>query len=62
MDLAHILSELRREASRINDAIVVIENLIKTTAKRRGRPPKWTPAPSAKVTQQPEHPKAGSKE
>ena len=41
MDPAKILKELRDEAILIERAIIVFEQMMKGTAKRRGRPPKW---------------------
>jgi len=40
VDLINLLSELRAEARRINEAIAAIERLVTPGAKRRGRPPK----------------------
>ena len=40
MTLVDILSELRKETARLNEAIEVIERLIRAEGKRRGRPPK----------------------
>ena len=37
MTLVEILSELRKETERINEAIAVLEKLIKGQGKRRGR-------------------------
>jgi len=36
-----MLSELRSEQQRIQEAILVIERLAAGGGKRRGRPPKW---------------------
>jgi hypothetical protein len=41
MDIVKMLSELRSEQERIQEAILVMERLAAGGAKRRGRPPKW---------------------
>ena len=41
MDINGILSELREERERIEEAILTLERLVRTEGKRRGRPPKW---------------------
>jgi len=41
MDIVAMLSELRSEQQRIQEAILVIERLAAGGGKRRGRPPKW---------------------
>ncbi len=61
MNLDTILAELREEASRINEAILVIERLMQANGKRRGRPPKWMSGPAV-LTKQIERPKTGSEE
>jgi hypothetical protein len=47
MNLVDMLSELREEARRIDDAIIAIERLLRAGGKRRGRPPKWLSAAPA---------------
>jgi hypothetical protein len=45
MDIVNMLAELRAERQRLEEAILVIERLaVGTSAKRRGRPPKWMAA------------------
>jgi len=41
MDILKIVSDLRQERERINEAIVVLERLAAQSVKRRGRPPAW---------------------
>jgi hypothetical protein len=41
MDIVKMLSDLRSERERIQEAILVIERLAAGGGKRRGRPPKW---------------------
>jgi hypothetical protein len=41
MNLVQMISELRIELRRIEEAILVIERLGAFGGKRRGRPPKW---------------------
>src|SRR5260370_42579925 len=41
MDILKMLSELRSERSQIEEAILVLERLVRGQGKRRGRPPKW---------------------
>ena len=41
MDFTHILSALRSELQKIEEAILVVQRLAVGGAKRRGRPPKW---------------------
>ena len=41
MDVETILAELRHERDRIEEAILALERLARTGARRRGRPPKW---------------------
>jgi hypothetical protein len=41
MDLEKIISELRAERNRIDEAILAIERISRGAAKRRGRRPKW---------------------
>jgi|GEM_PF-796737 len=42
MDIHSILAELRSEKERLEEAILTIERLaVSSSAKRRGRPPKW---------------------
>jgi hypothetical protein len=58
MDLTNLLSELRAEVDRLNEAIVVIERLVSAGGKRRGRPPKWLVA--KRLTEMPNHSAAAS--
>lgn len=44
MDINGILTELRAERERIEEAILTLERLVRTEGKRRGRPPKWMTA------------------
>jgi hypothetical protein len=46
MNLDNMLTELREESRRIDDAIIALEKLALAGAKRRGRPPKWMSKPS----------------
>jgi hypothetical protein len=41
MNLQKMISELRAEKSRLDDAILALERLSVTHPKRRGRPPQW---------------------
>ena len=41
MNLQKMISELRAEKSRLDDAILALERLSITHPKRRGRPPNW---------------------
>jgi hypothetical protein len=41
MDLEKILTELRTERNRLDEAILAIERISHGSAKRRGRRPKW---------------------
>ena len=41
MDITHMLSELRTELQQLDEAILVLQRLASSGAKRRGRPPKW---------------------
>jgi hypothetical protein len=41
MNLQKMISELRAEKSRLDDAILALERLSLTNPKRRGRPPHW---------------------
>ena len=41
MNIIGMLTELREEADRVDEAIVAIEHLVQASGKRRGRPPKW---------------------
>ena len=41
MNLVNMLSELRSELQHIDEAILVLQRLASSGAKRRGRPPKW---------------------
>jgi hypothetical protein len=41
MDLRKMISELRVERDRIDEAILAIERISTVSGKRRGRPPKW---------------------
>jgi hypothetical protein len=41
MDIVKMLSDLRSERQRLQEAILAIERLAAGGAKRRGRPPKW---------------------
>lgn len=51
MDILNILSELRAERQRLEEAILVVERLaIRAGGKRRGRPPKWMAAAKSENT------------
>jgi hypothetical protein len=52
MDLQKMISELRAERDRIDEAILAIERISNGTGKRRGRPPKWL----AQMEQSPSEP------
>lgn len=41
MDVTKILSELREERERIEEAILSLERLARGRGRRRGRPPAW---------------------
>jgi len=41
MDIVKMLSDLRSERERLQEAILAIERLAAGGGKRRGRPPKW---------------------
>ena len=41
MDVVKILALLRQERAQIEEAILRMEQLAKTRARRRGRPPAW---------------------
>lgn len=44
MDVLQMLAEMRRELTRIEEAIIVLERLAQGQGKRRGRPPAWMAA------------------
>ena len=48
MELENILSELRQERERIDEAILSLERLAKSRGRRRGRPPTWMAEVTAK--------------
>jgi hypothetical protein len=41
MDIVKMLSDLRSERERLQEAIVVMERFAAGSGRRRGRPPKW---------------------
>ena len=41
MDVTKILTELREERERIEEAILSLERLARGRGRRRGRPPAW---------------------
>ncbi len=41
MELVKMITELRSERAAIDEALMVLERLIRSTGKRRGRPPAW---------------------
>jgi|SRR5689334_23196614 len=41
MDIAKMISELRVERESIEQAIIALERVVRSSGKRRGRPPKW---------------------
>ena len=47
MDVKKLLDELRFERDLVEDAILNLERLRASGAKRRGRPPKWLQAARA---------------
>jgi hypothetical protein len=50
MDIHRILTELRSEQERLEEAILTIERLAAgSLTKRRGRPPKWMASAKAAV-------------
>jgi hypothetical protein len=50
MDILKMLAEIRAEREHIDEAILVLERLAAGMgSNRRGRPPKWMSAASAKV-------------
>jgi hypothetical protein len=48
MDVAKILAELRQEREQIEEAILSLERLARGRGRRRGRPPAWMSAMTAK--------------
>jgi hypothetical protein len=48
MDVLKMLVELRAERAQIEESIITLERLARGLGKRRGRPPAWTSAVSAK--------------
>jgi len=66
MDIAKTLAELREERERIEEAIVTLERLARSSGTRRGRPPAWMAAVPAKRRGRPPgsknraHPASGS--
>jgi hypothetical protein len=55
MNLQKMISELRAEKLRLDDAIVALERLSITQPKRRGRPPQWMKAKPS-LTEEPDNP------
>jgi hypothetical protein len=53
MNVAEMISELRAERASIEDAIAVLERLIRSQPGRRGRPPKWLASAKLAVSDQP---------
>jgi len=52
MDILKMLTELRTERQRLEEAILVVERLAAgTRGKRRGRPPKWMAAAKSADTE-----------
>lgn len=41
MDLQKVLAELKKERESIEEAIITLERLARSSGKRRGRPPRW---------------------
>ncbi len=41
MNLQKMISELEAERDRLDEAILALERLSTSNAKRRGRPPRW---------------------
>jgi hypothetical protein len=48
MDISKMLAELRQERAQMEEAIIVLERLALGHGKRRGRPPAWMKAASAR--------------
>jgi hypothetical protein len=48
MDVSRILAELRQEREQLREAILSLERLAISGAKRRGRPPAWLTTVKAK--------------
>jgi hypothetical protein len=48
MDVNKILFELREERQQIEEAIISLERLARTRGRRRGLPPAWLAAATAK--------------
>jgi hypothetical protein len=42
MDISKVITELREERERLEEAIVTLEKLALARAPRRGRPPAWS--------------------
>jgi len=49
MDIAKILTQLRHEHERIEEAILSLERLVHGGGHRRGRPPAWLKAVGTKT-------------
>ena len=48
MDIVKMLSDLRQERELIDEAILVLECLVRRSEKRRGWPPAWMAASKGK--------------
>jgi hypothetical protein len=53
MNVTQMISELRAERTSIEDAIAVLERLVRSQPGRRGRPPKWLASAKASAADQP---------
>ena len=53
MDLKAIIKELRQERERVEEAIIALERVKIQRGKRRGRPPDWLKAISARIAEIP---------
>jgi hypothetical protein len=53
MNVTQMISELRAERASIEDAIAVLERLVRSQPGRRGRPPKWLASAKAPAADQP---------
>ncbi len=53
MNVTQMISELRAERASIEEAIAVLERLVRSQPGRRGRPPKWLASAKAAANGQP---------
>jgi hypothetical protein len=53
MNVTKMISELRTERASIEDAIAVLERLVRSRPGRRGRPPAWLASAKAQASDRP---------